>query len=106
MGLKIGDCVKYGERDISEEDIKGKIIAISNKTTDIITTYLVILVSGQYVQFTSDNLKWCKLEEPILKHRVIQSSPLTLPLVLKACSCPSNYYDDRDDPFSLLVNVY
>lgn len=105
MEFKIGDCVKYEEKGICEEDIKGKIVAVAKKTTDLITTYLVILISGQYIQFTSDNLKWSKSEETILKCQIIQKSPLILPVALRARSRPSEYYEDYDSPFSLLVNV-
>jgi len=106
MEFRIGDCVQYGEKGICEEGIKGKIIAVANTTTDLTTTYLIILVSGQYVQFTSDNLEWCKSEEPVFSRQLLRTSPISLPVSLKERSCPSNYYEDHNNLFSLLVKAY
>ncbi|MFC1947998.1 hypothetical protein ACFLXY_08785 [Chloroflexota bacterium] len=66
MTLKMGDRVIYEERDINGEDLQGKIVAIAVNSIDMITTYLVKLDSGVYVQFTSDNLKWCEVRETTL----------------------------------------
>ncbi|MFC1947884.1 hypothetical protein ACFLXY_08205 [Chloroflexota bacterium] len=66
MAFKIGDRVKYEEKDVYGEDIVGKIVAISNNNTDMITTYLAELDSGTYIQFTGNHLKWCKVGELVL----------------------------------------
>ena len=66
MTLKIGVRVIYEERDINGEDLQGIIVAIAVNSIDMITTYLAKLDSGVYVQFTSDNLKWCEAGEPVL----------------------------------------
>ena len=66
MSFKIGDRVEYEEKDVYGEDIVGKIVAISNNNTDMITTYLAELDSGTYIQFTGNHSKWCKAGEPVL----------------------------------------
>ncbi|HEY95454.1 MAG TPA: hypothetical protein G4O15_11020 [Dehalococcoidia bacterium] len=105
MTFKIGEHVKYEEKDVYGEDIEGKIIAISTHATDMITTYLVQLDSGTFIQFTSENLKWCKLEKPVLKRQVILTLPLVLPVVLKASPYPYTCHEDPGSPFDLVSNV-
>jgi hypothetical protein len=60
MTFKIGDRVLYKEKEINGDELQGKIVAVAVNRIEMITTYLAILDSGVYVQFTSDNLKWCE----------------------------------------------
>jgi hypothetical protein len=66
MTFKIGDRVIYKEKDINGDDLQGKIVAVAVNRMEMITTYLALLDSGVYVQFTSDSLKWCEVGEPVL----------------------------------------
>ena len=66
MAFKIGDHVIYEEKDEDGRRIKGEIVDIWRSTGKRITNYFVTLDSGIYVQFTTHNLKWSKIEEPAL----------------------------------------
>jgi ribosomal protein L35AE/L33A len=66
MAFKIGDRVVYEEKDTDGGCIKGEIVDIWRNTGKRITNYFVTLDSGIYIQFTTHNLKWSKLEEPAL----------------------------------------
>ena len=66
MAFSIGDRVIYEEKGVCGEDIEGKIVAIANNNTEMITTYLAELDSGTYIQFTHHNLKWCKIGKSVL----------------------------------------
>ncbi|MBN2075375.1 MAG: hypothetical protein JW762_07480 [Dehalococcoidales bacterium] len=63
MVLHIGDRVIYED---GGEPLTGEIVDIWKNNQERITGYFVILDSGIYVQFLPDNLKWSKLEEPVL----------------------------------------
>ena len=66
MNFKIGDRVIYEEQDINGENLQGKIVAVAVNNVEMMTTYLAMLDSGVYVQFTSENLKWCEAGETAL----------------------------------------
>jgi hypothetical protein len=74
MNFKIGDRVTYEEKDINGEELHGKIVAVAVNNVEMMTTYLAMLDSGVYVQFTSDNLKWCEAGETAFITREIQLS--------------------------------
>jgi hypothetical protein len=65
MAYKIGDRVQY-EDDSNGLSLQGAIIDIRESDRVRITNYFTVLDSGIYVQFTSDNSRWCKLEDPML----------------------------------------
>ncbi|MBN2076478.1 MAG: hypothetical protein JW762_13095 [Dehalococcoidales bacterium] len=74
MNFKIGDRVIYEEKDIDGKDLQGKIVAVAVNNVEMMTTYLALLDSGVYVNFTSDNLKWCEAGETALVQQEIQLS--------------------------------
>ena len=66
MAFNIGDRVKYEDLDIDGKCLQGEIVDIAKNSRDMITSYFAVLDSGLYVQFKPHNLKWSKLEEPVL----------------------------------------
>ncbi|HEY94622.1 MAG TPA: hypothetical protein G4O15_06745 [Dehalococcoidia bacterium] len=66
MAFDVGDQVIYEDKGIDGERIKGVIIDIWKNNRKKITNYFVMLDSGIYVQITSHNLKWNKVEAPAL----------------------------------------
>ena len=66
MEFKIGDRVIYEGSEGNGENLRGEVVAFCKNTTDMITIYLAELDSGIYVHFTPHNLRWRKVEEPVL----------------------------------------
>ena len=87
MAFDIGDRIIYEGEDIKGEYLQGEIIDIGKNSRDMITSYFALLNSGLYVQFRPHNLMWTKLEKSLLNRRVILTSPLLLPVVLKRSVC-------------------
>jgi multidrug resistance efflux pump len=106
MQLAIGDRITYELETGDAESVEGKIIAFSENRIDIVTTYLAQLVTGEYIKITQDNLNRCKLDEPVLKHQLIRTSPILLPVVLKDSRSLYSYKEeDTYSPFDLVVGV-
>ena len=66
MAFNVGDMVVYEDKGVNGESIRGEIVDIWKHNRKDITDYFVTLDSGTFVQFTPHNLKWSKIEEPIL----------------------------------------
>ena len=66
MFFNVGDQVIYEDEGVNGECIKGEIVDIWRSNRTKIINYFVTLDSGIYVQFTPHNLKWSKVEEPVL----------------------------------------
>ena len=63
MALKVGDRVEFKGEHIDGEYLQGEIVVVGKNRWDMITSYFVMLDTGMYVQFKSNNLNWHKLEE-------------------------------------------
>ncbi|MFC1947501.1 hypothetical protein ACFLXY_06240 [Chloroflexota bacterium] len=87
MAFDIGDRIIYEGEDVKGEYLQGEIIDIAKNNRDMITSYFAVLNSGLYVQFRPHNLMWTKLDKPLLKRRIIQTSPLLVPVMLKRSVC-------------------
>lgn len=59
MQLEIGSQILYEDEARNGECVKGKIIAVAQNRVNTVTTYLVQLISGEYVQIKPDNLCRC-----------------------------------------------
>ena len=106
MQLAIGDRITYKLEPGDAETVEGKIISFAENRIDMATTYLAQLVSGEYIKITQDNLNRCKLDEPVLKHPLIRTSPILLPVVLKDSRSLFSYKEeDSYSPFSLVAIV-
>ena len=66
MAFNIGDRVLYEGEDIDGAYLQGEIIDVAKNSSDMITSYFVVLDSGLYVQFKPYNLKWVKQNETAL----------------------------------------
>ena len=66
MDFKIGDRVIYEDSEGNGDNLRGEIVAFCKNTTDMITIYLAEMDSGIYIHFTPHNLRWHKVEEPVL----------------------------------------
>ena len=62
MAFTIGDRVIYRGENVNGEYLQGAIVDVAKSSSDMITSYFVVLDSGLYIQFKPHNSRWSKID--------------------------------------------